>query len=77
MLMGEEFSITEISEELTPNNLVNLKYACVDVEKSFLKYSNVRPITDVLSHARTCLCSPLCTAIQTEVKFNVYRPFIL
>jgi hypothetical protein len=48
VLMGEEFSITEISEEFTSNNLVNLKYApiaCVDVERSFSKYNNRRSFT--------------------------------
>jgi hypothetical protein len=44
VLMGEEFSINEIKEELTSSDLAYFKYApiaSVDVKSNFSKYKNV------------------------------------
>lgn len=44
VLMGEDFSTTDIEEELTSSDLVHFKYApiaSVDVERSFSMYKNV------------------------------------
>jgi hypothetical protein len=70
----EVFSITEIKEELTSSDLVYFKYApiaSVDVERSFPNTRMCWPTTDIHSPLRTCACSLVSTAKQTEVRFNV------